>query len=187
MARLRPLIGGLTAALAFGAFAYAQTAAPTPAPAAVSPSFTATIKTPDGASVGTAVLTDAPSGVLMRIEVKSLTPGWHGMHFHEKGDCTDAKFMNSGGHVQMAGMKMPHGLLNPQGPDFGDLPNLYVQADGTAKAEVFSTKVSLKPGSDRSVLLDADGSALVIHAGPDDQASQPIGGAGARVACGVIR
>ena len=175
MARFRPLIGGLTAALAFAAVAHAQ------AP------FMATIKAPDGASIGAAVLTEAPTGVLMRVEVKGLTPGWHGMHFHEKGDCTDAKFMNSGGHIQMEGMKTPHGLLNPQGPDFGDLPNLYVQADGTAKAEVFSTKVSLKGGSDRSNLLDADGSALVIHANPDDQTSQPIGGAGARVACGVIR
>ncbi|HEY2660985.1 MAG TPA: superoxide dismutase family protein [Caulobacteraceae bacterium] len=178
MVRIRPLISGLAAVLACAAVAQAQ------APG----SFTATIKAPDGASIGTAVLTEAPSGVLMRVELKGLTPGWHGMHFHEKGDCTDAKFMNSGGHVQMAGMKMPHGLLNPQGPDYGDLPNLYVQADGTAKAEVFSTKVSLKGGGDgRSALLDADGSALVIHAGPDDQTSQPIGGAGARVACGVIR
>ena len=179
MASLRPLIDGFAAALALAAGAYAQT----PAPA----SFAATIKTPDGASIGTATLTEAPSGVLMRIELKGLTPGWHGMHFHEKGDCTDAKFMNSGGHVQMAGMKMPHGLLNPQGPDFGDLPNLFVQADGTAKAEVFSTRVSLKGGEGRSTLLDADGSALVIHANADDQSSQPIGGAGARVACGVIR
>ncbi len=179
----RPMLGAMALALGLAASASITAQAQAPAPT----SFTATIKTPDGASIGSAVLTEGPSGVLMRIELKGLTPGWHGMHFHEKGDCTDPKFMNSGGHVQMAGMKMPHGLLNPGGPDFGDLPNLYVQADGVAKAEVFSTKVSLKGAEGRSTLLDADGSALVIHASPDDQTSQPIGGAGARVACAVIR
>ena len=175
-------LAALAATLA-APLAQAQTA---PAPAAP-PSVTATLKTADGAAIGSAVLTEGPSGVLVRIEVKGLTPGWHGLHFHEKGDCTDAKFMNSGGHVQMAGMKMPHGLLNPKGPDFGDLPNLYVQADGSAKAEVFSSNVSLKGAEGRTTLLDADGAALVIHANPDDQTSQPIGGAGARIACGVIR
>lgn len=180
----RSCLSALAAGLALAApAALAQTA---PAPAAPA-SVTATLKTADGASIGSAVLTEGPSGVLVRVEVKGLTPGWHGMHFHEKGDCTDAKFMNSGGHVQMVGMKMPHGLLNPKGPDFGDLPNLFVQADGTAKAEVFSANVSLKGAEGRTTLLDADGAALVIHANPDDQTSQPIGGAGARIACGVIR
>ena len=60
-------------------------------------------------------------------------------------------------------------------------------ADGTANAEAFSALVSLGAGSDRPNLLDADGSALVIHASPDDHITQPIGGAGARVGCAVIR
>jgi Cu-Zn family superoxide dismutase len=166
------------AALSFAFAAQAQTP---------SAGYDANIKTPDGATIGTATLTEGPSGVLVRIQLKGLTPGWHGMHFHEKGDCTDPKFMNSGGHLQMPGMKAPHGLLNPGGPDFGDLPNLYVAADGTANTEVFAPLVSLKGASGRVTLLDADGSALVIHANPDDQTSQPIGGAGPRVACAVIR
>ncbi len=183
MARFRVTKSVLIAAAAvtFAGAALAQ------APAPPANAYTATIKTGDGASIGSAILTEAPTGVLVRVEVKGLTPGWHGMHFHDKGDCSDAKFLNSGGHIQMAGMKMAHGLLSQGGPDAGDLPNLFVQGDGTAKVEVFSTTVSLKGAGGRNALLDADGSALVIHASPDDQTTQPIGGAGARVACGVIR
>ena len=79
-----------------------------------------------------------------------------------------------------------HGLLNPDGNEAGDLPNLYVAADGTGTAELFSGYVSLSGKSTRPALMDTDGSALVIHASPDDHKTQPIGGAGARVACGVI-
>lgn len=132
-------------------------------------------------SAGRFTVTEAPGGVLLQIEVQGLTPGWHGMHLHEKGDCSAADFTSAGGHVNHPTAKKPHGLLNPAGPDFGDLPNLYVAADGTGKAEAFSTLVKF------AELKDADGSAVVIHANKDDHASQPIGGAGARVACGVIK
>ena len=145
------------------------------------------IKTADGKTIGAASLTEGPGGVLMRLDVKGLPPGWHGMHFHEKGDCSDPKFMSTGGHMNMAGAKRPHGLLSEGGPDFGDLPNIYVHADGAAKAEVFSALVSLHGAGGRPALLDADGSALVIHAADDDQTSQPIGQAGARIACGEIK
>ena len=74
-----------------------------------------------------------------------------------------------------------HGLLNPAANETGDLPNLYVGADGVGNAEVFSGLVTLK------ALKDADGSAVVIHANPDDHMAQPIGGAGARVACAVVK
>jgi superoxide dismutase, Cu-Zn family len=115
-----------------------------------------------------------------------LPPGWHGMHFHEKGDCSDPGFKNAGAHVHT---KTPvvHGLLNSDENDSGDLPNLYVAPDGTATVELYSTFVSLKGEGGRPALLDADGSALVVHASPDDYKSQPIGGAGARIACAVIQ
>ena len=123
----------------------------------------------------------------MRVEATGLTPGWHGMHFHEKGVCDDAGFKASGGHVH-AGTKPPvHGLLNPAATDSGDLPNIFVAADGSAHADAFTTLVSLSGAGKRPALGDADGSALVIHAGPDDYTTQPIGGAGARVACAVIK
>lgn len=137
-----------------------------------------------GAS-GSVTVTAAPKGVLVHVEASGLTPGWHAMHFHEKGDCGDAAFKLAGGHVHAA-TPVVHGLLNPAANDAGDLPNLFAGADGKAMADAFTTTVSLKAGATPG-LLDADGSALVIHAAPDDYKSQPIGGAGARVACAVIR
>jgi superoxide dismutase, Cu-Zn family len=141
----------------------------------------------NGAKIGTVTLTGAPTGVLLRLNAKGLTPGWHAMHFHASGDCSDPGFQKSGAHINHDGNKSPHGLLNPQGPDFGELPNIYVAADGNASAEAFSTLVSLQSGSARPNLLDRDGSALVIHANADDHATQPIGGAGTRVACAAFR
>lgn len=168
----------LAAALALTGAANSQTAAD-PAQAKVD------LKAPDGKAVGQATLTEGPRGVLIRLSVQGLTPGWHGLHFHEKGDCSSADFKSAGGHVHDMATAV-HGLLNPGGNEAGDLPNLYVAADGTAQVELFSTFVSLKGASGRPALLDADGSAIVIHTAPDDYSTQPIGGAGARVACGVI-
>ena len=143
------------------------------------------LKNSAGASVGSALLTEATSGVLARIEVKGLPPGWHGLHFHETGDCSKADFTSAGAHVHAMATKV-HGLLNPDLNEAGDLPNLYVAADGTGSAELLSTFVSLDGAGARPALRDKDGSALVIHAAPDDYRSQPIGGAGARIACAVI-
>ena len=128
---------------------------------------------------GTATLTPAPKGVLVHIEASGLTPGWHAVHFHEKGDCSDAAFKLAGAHVHGAA-PLVHGLLNPNATDSGDLPNLHAGADGQAKADFFTTAVTM------ATLQDADGPAIVIHAKPDDYVSQPIGGAGDRVACAVI-
>ena len=137
--------------------------------------------------IGSVKIHEGRTGVLLHVEVSGLTPGWRAMHFHAAGDCSDPKFMSSGGHINDPMMKRPHGLLNIEGPDFGDLPNIYVGADGKGMAEAFSTFVSLTGAGGRPALLDADGSAVVIHAGPDDYVTQPIGGAGARVACGALK
>jgi len=148
---------------------------------------TGELKDGQGKALGSVALTAAPKGVLVKIEAKGLTPGWHGAHFHEKGDCSDAKFQKSGGHVH-GSKPLVHGLLNPEASDSGDLPNLYVDKDGNVTVELYSTLVSLGAASDgRPDLLDADGSAIVIHAKPDDYTTQPIGGAGDRVACAVIK
>lgn len=139
----------------------------------------------DGGARGTVQITAAPAGVILRVEAKGLTPGWHGMHFHEKGDCGAPKFTSAGAHVHSV-TPVVHGLLNAKANDAGDLPNLFVNADGSATVELYSTLVSLKPGGKHPPLLDADGAALVIHAQPDDYQSQPIGGSGDRVACAVL-
>jgi len=147
---------------------------------------TAALKAGDGKDLGTATLTEAPHGVLLHLELKGLTPGWHGLHFHEKGDCGTPDFKSAGAHVHTTAAVV-HGLLNPDGNDNGDLPNIHAGADGSAMAELYSPLVSLKGAGGRPALLDADGSAIVVHASPDDHKSQPIGGAGARVACGVVK
>jgi len=129
---------------------------------------------------GNVTVTAAPKGVLVKVDATGLTPGWHAVHFHEKGDCSPDTFTNAGAHVHAA-TPVTHGLLNPAGNDLGDLPNIYAAADGSAHAELFSQLVILP------ALMDADGSSVVIHAAADDYTSQPIGGAGARVACAVIK
>ncbi|MBX3445824.1 MAG: superoxide dismutase family protein [Parvibaculaceae bacterium] len=145
-----------------------------------------TFRTADRDEAGTADLTEGPGGVLLRIEVEGLEPGWHGIHFHAVGDCSDEGFKKSGAHTHHEAEKPPHGLLNPEGPDDGDLPNIYADENGVAKAELYSPFVTLTGAEGRANLLDEDGAAIVIHEGQDDHMSQPIGGAGDRVACAVI-
>ncbi len=139
----------------------------------------------DGKTIGAFTLWGTNRGVVGRLELMAgaLKPGWHAIHFHAVGDCSDtAKFENAKGHINLRHRE--HGLLNPKGPDSGDLPNVFALSDGSANAEVSSQLVSLRG---RRTLLDADGSALVIHANADDYATQPTGGSGDRVACSVIK
>lgn len=145
----------------------------------------ATLVNAAGERIGRAVLTQGPTGLLIRVEASGMTPGWHGVHIHSVGAC-DAPFTTAGPHVNHGDPKAPHGLLNAGGPDDGDLPNLYAGPDGAINAEVFTTRARIARDGPGQWLWDADGSALVIHANPDDHSSQPIGGAGDRVACGVM-
>jgi len=91
------------------------------------------LKNSAGASAGSATVTEAPNGVLLRIEAKGLPPGWHGLHFHETGDCSKTDFTSAGGHVHAMATKV-HGLLNPDANEAGDLPNLYVGTDGRPRS-----------------------------------------------------
>ena len=144
---------------------------------------TATMVDSSGSDIGTATLIQGPSGVLMHIKVKDLTPGKHGLHFHSHAACeTHTGFKSAKGHVGK--VEGAHGLLNPMGPEPGDIPNLFVGKDGIGEAEIFTNRVSLVTGDNN--LLDMDGSTIIIHENADDHITQPIGGAGARVACGEI-
>lgn len=140
-----------------------------------------------GNAVGTATLTGSPHGVLIYLDLKGLPPGPKAIHIHMVGTCEDPDegFVASKGHLNPDGKE--HGLLNPAGPDAGDLPNIHVRADGTVQVEIFTKLASLGGGDGRAKILDEDGSALVIHENRDDHITQPIGGAGARIACGVIK
>ena len=156
-----------------------------PARAATGDFGEATLITASGANIGRAVLTQGPTGLLIRIEADGLTPGWHGVHIHATGQCA-APFTSAGGHINHEEAKAPQGLLNPGGPDDGDLPNIFADEQGRVRAEIFTTSARIAREGPGQWLWDSDGSALVIHANMDDHSSQPIGGAGDRVACGVM-
>lgn len=139
-----------------------------------------------GAKAGLVHLIEGAHGTLVHIKAEGLTPGAHGVHFHSIGDCSDHQhFKASAGHIASA-ESMAHGFFSAGAFHEGDLPNIYAGKDGVAEAEFFAGQLSLK-GEGDTALTDADGSALVIHALPDDHLSQPIGGAGDRVACAVIQ
>jgi Cu-Zn family superoxide dismutase len=142
----------------------------------------AELKDRDGKSVGIATFREVADGVVIDVDAKGLTPGLHAVHVHTVGKCEGPAFTSAGGHFNPAQKK--HGLKSPEGPHAGDMPNMYVAKDGVGRFEVLADNITLKSG-DRSV-FDADGSALVIHAGADDNMTDPTGNSGDRVACGVI-
>lgn len=139
-----------------------------------------------GERIGSVEISKARTGALLRIEVEGLTPGWHGVHVHANADCSDPKFLSAGGHLHAGEADAVHGLLNAQGNEAGDLPNIHINADGTGRAEFHTTLLSLDGTGDLPNLSEGKGAALIIHEQADDHQSQPIGGAGARVACAVI-
>lgn len=141
------------------------------------------LKDRNGKKVGQARLMQTPQGVKISLEASGLTPGMHGIHIHETGKCVPPDFESTGGHFNPFGKE--HGLKNPKGPHAGDLPNITVGTDGTVQTTLLDKLVTLKKGAKNS-LLDQDGSALVIHAGKDDNMSQPSGNSGKRVVCGEI-
>lgn len=155
-------------------------------PAPVGASARAPLAGGDGASAGSATFRQGPQGVVIRIEATGLTPGWHGIHLHATGTCEGPGFTSAGSHVHGGGDAAVHGLLNAGANDSGDLPNVYADAQGRVNAEVFTPFARLADSGPGQPLMDADGSAILIHAGPDDHSSQPIGGSGDRVVCGVL-
>jgi Cu-Zn family superoxide dismutase len=135
-----------------------------------------------GARVGLATFSESGGKEEMGISVSGLSPGQHGMHIHETGACTPPKFESAGSHFNPASKR--HGMLNPDGPHAGDLPNLNVEADGSADT-TFTMPASL-PVQGSESMIGSQKRALVIHADPDDQKTDPSGSSGTRVVCGVI-
>ncbi len=149
-----------------------------------------------GSAVGAATFTEeAVPALSITLHVEGLAPGDHGIHIHAVGLCEpdgEQPFVSAGPHYNPTGgahngppdsveLEQEGGNPTVHG---GDLGNLTVGADGVGELEISTTRFTMSSGS-RSV-FDADGSAIVIHAAPDDLASQPSGASGGRVACGVV-
>ena len=143
---------------------------------------TANMKDPNGKDVGTVVLSQTPSGVLLTAKLENLPAGTHAFHVHAVGKC-DPPFKSAGGHYNPGNKK--HGILTADGMHAGDMPNIHVAANGKLTIEVLNPNITLDKGSPNTV-FDSDGSAIVLHQKGDDYKSQPSGAAGSRIACGVI-
>lgn len=139
----------------------------------------AVIHPTEGNSVsGTVTFTKVEDGIKIVADISGLTPGKHGFHIHQYGDCSAADGTSAGGHFNPENMK--HGGPNAKVRHVGDLGNLDANKDGDAHYERLDNVIAFS-GSH-----DIIGRAIIIHAGNDDLTTQPTGNAGARVACGVI-
>lgn len=158
---------------------------------------TAALQDRQGKPAGRVTLTQYDAGVVVRGELQGLPPGWHAIHVHETGEC-EPDFEAAGGHF--AGEGTQHGLDQGE-PHAGDLGNFWVTDAGTANFEMITDRFALADGAeiaatdDRATaaalagapsVLDRDGAAVMVHAKPDDYATDPSGASGDRLACGVI-
>ena len=128
----------------------------------------------DGSRAGAVSLTESNDKAWLGIDASGLPPGTHGMHVHAVGRCDAPDFASAGPHWNPTDRK--HGLDNPDGHHSGDIANATIGADG----RLFKV-VEIPSGS-----MDADGFALVIHAAPDDNLTDPSGNSGARIACAAF-
>jgi Cu-Zn family superoxide dismutase len=146
------------------------------------PTATASLMDSTGARVGVATFSDSGGSSRLAVSVTGLKPGRHGMHVHETGACTPPDFKSAGEHFNPDAKQ--HGTQNPEGPHAGDLPNLVVEEDGSADTTLTIPSGLLTEGP--TSMLGTEQRALVIHADPDDEKTDPSGNSGARVVCGVI-
>lgn len=142
----------------------------------------AVLRDAQGAEIGTITISEEGSGIRLTGDLTALPVGEHGFHFHETGSCEAPGFDSAGGHFNPT--TASHGTNHPEGPHAGDIPNI-TGADGSTNVDQTNSMVTLAEGQPNS-LFDADGTALVVHADPDDYETQPSGNAGARIACGVV-
>jgi len=152
-------------------------------PALGQESTTVSVRDAQGQLVTTLTLSDAGNGVVLTGTLTAVPPGPHAIHFHEVGIC-EPPFETAGEHFNPTGHQ--HGILNPEGHHAGDMPNVVMPEEGDGAVQIFASGVALASGVEGS-LRDEDGTAIVIHAGPDDYRTDPAGDSGGRIACGVVK
>lgn len=142
----------------------------------------ATIESRSGSqATGTATFAErATGGVHVVVHIENAPPGTHGLHIHEKGDCSDPEAKSAGGHFNPGGM--PHAGPTDMKRHAGDLGNIVIGANGKGDLDVVSDLLTVKPGPNSVV-----GRAVVFHEKADDLKTQPTGDAGGRIGCGVIQ
>ena len=150
-------------------------------PAAATGQASAVMRDSAGRELGTVTLADAAGGIAIGGTLRGIAPGTYGFHVHTTGQC-EPTFDAAGGHWNPTSAR--HGAENPQGPHLGDLPNVTVGADSTVRIQATTPGGSLRG---EHPLLDADGAAVMLHAGTDDYRTDPSGDAGSRLACGVVQ
>lgn len=132
-----------------------------------------------GDTLGSVELESKAGALILHLRAHTLAEGKHGMHLHTNGSCIPPDFKSAGGHFNPLGKE--HGRLNPNGAHAGDLGNLTVAHDGSARADITLSTLL------RADLLTESGGALVIHASPDDEKTDPSGNSGDRIACAVLK
>ncbi|MEY4304559.1 MAG: hypothetical protein RIT52_734 [Pseudomonadota bacterium] len=142
----------------------------------------ADLKDASGKSVGRADVRQSTDGLWVTVRASGLTPGAHGIHVHAIGTCTAPDFTSAGPHWNPDGHQ--HGRKNPNGAHAGDAPNIVANAKGRGSLKVWLGAGLLTGGP--QALLDTDGAAVVIHADPDDEMTDPSGKSGKRIVCGVL-
>ena len=178
MTRISAAVALLAAAMLLAGVEAAGAQTPQPAHA------TADLRSPSGESIGAVTFTQAPEEVLISIAFRNRTAlaGTHAVQIHSVGQCDPPSFDSAGPIFNPT--RKAHGLLNPEGPTVGDLPNLVVGPAGVAVYNLSAPLATLQPGPNS--LLGGRGTSLVVFDQPDDDKTQPEGNAGQRIACGVI-
>ena len=149
------------------------------------PKYSFPIKTSSGQDAGKVTFTAAKKGVKVKIELKNLPFGPHGVHIHQNAACDAPDFKTAGGHFNPDGKK--HGFMNPTGHHNGDMPkSISVGEDHTGEATFVLDSISLDPMAPNSIFANA-GTSLVVHEKADDEKTDPSGASGNRIACAVIK